>query len=294
MQENNKFYTDKEIPLRYANFLENLNKVEAQNKKNDGLVYGLNQYSDMSASEFKKTVLMQKTLPTTKVETEEFTPLPGAPATFDWRDQKLVTPVKNQGSCGSCWAFSATEAIESSWIKAGKATAANLNLSPQQIVDCDKTDSGCGGGWPEKAMKYIIGAGGQEGISHYPYTAKDGSCNFIQAYVEAKISSYAVETKQGDETTLQDNLVKVGPLSVCVDAAAWQTYKGGIMTPTQCCTNCQLDHCVQLVGYNTTSNPKYWILRNSWGEGWGINGYIYLQMGGNTCGITDHVYWPFE
>jgi len=294
MQQHNKVYSLNEYALRYANFMANLRTIEAQNAKEDGLVYGLNQFSDLSVDEFKDTVLMKTTEPVESVGPMNFVPAVGAPAAFDWRTQKAVTAVKDQGQCGSCWAFSATQAIESSWILSGKTTMDKLNLAPQQLVDCDTVDLGCNGGWPEKAMSYVISAGGQEGASNYPYTAKDGTCRFTQNYIEAKIGSYQLATKKRDETTLQANLVSWGPLSICVDASNWQHYKSGVMTHTQCCISCQLDHAVQLVGYNTNVTSPYWIVRNSWGVSWGIEGYIYLQIGSNSCGITDHVYWPSQ
>lgn len=160
-------------------------------------------------------------------------------------------------------------------------------------MDCDKQDGGCNGGWPDTAMTYVKNAGGQEGEAHYAYTAKNGQCAFNAQYVEAKVAGFKTATTSKDETTLQNNLVSWGPLSICVDASKWQTYKSGVMSSAQCCTGtCQLDHCVQLVGYNASANPPYWIVRNSWAASWGISGYIWLQMGGNTCALTNHATWP--
>jgi len=292
MRKYNKVYTQSEFSLKYATFMENIAIIDAQNALQDGLVYGLNQYSDMNSKEFREIVLMKETIQVKKGRSRPFVPAVDAPPAFDWRSQKAVTAVKDQGQCGSCWAFSATETIESAWLISGKATQDNLNLAPQQIVDCDKVDAGCGGGWPEQAMAYVIAAGGLEGASHYPYMAKDGSCKYNQTYIEARISKYLSATKKRDETALQSNLANLGPLSVCVDANNWQHYQSGVMTHTKCCIFCSLDHAVQLVGYNTTANPAYWIVRNSWGADWGVDGYIHLQIGDNPCGITDHVYWP--
>jgi len=292
MAEYKKVYASDEYHVRFANFKATLAKIEKLNAE-DGAVFGLNSFADLSEQEFRESYLMKK--PVEYVESSPATPFmaaPGAPTTFDWRTRNVVTPVKNQASCGSCWAFSATEAIESAWIIAGKATTA-IDLSPQQIVDCDHTNSGCGGGWPDKAMTYVHNAGGLEGIAHYPYTAKDGKCIFQAQYVEAKVAAYETATKAKDETTLQANLLAWGPLSICVDATTWQTYRSGVISSKQCCPgSCSLDHCVQLVGYNTTASPAHWIVRNSWGVGWGVSGYIYLEMGGNTCALTNHATWP--
>jgi len=292
MSEYGKVYAADEYSKRFETFKANKARIAKLNAESDGAEFGLNQFSDMSEQEFKATILMK---PITSVDVEAsrpFAPATSAPTTFDWRDRKAVSAVKNQAQCGSCWAFSATEAIESAWIISGHADA-SINLSPQQIVDCDTSNSGCNGGWPDKAMTYVHNAGGQEGITHYPYTAKDGKCAFDSKFVEAKVAAFKSATKSGDETTLQNNLVSWGPLSICVDASNWQTYRSGVLTAKQCCTGkCQLDHCVQLVGYNSTANPGYWIARNSWATSWGINGYIHLQMGGNTCALTDHATWP--
>jgi C1A family cysteine protease len=295
MAEYGKVYSAEEYPTRFNNFKSTLERNIKLNAESDGAVFGLNKFADMSDREFKSTILMKKFIDIVENDATEqpFIPAPGAPETFDWRTTNRVTAVKDQGQCGSCWAFSATEAIESAWIIAGHATMSTLNLSPQQIVDCDKSDSGCNGGWPDIAMTYIHNAGGQEGIAHYPYTAKNGACAFQSQYVEAKVAAYKTATTSKDETTLQNNLVAWGPLSICLDASAWQTYRSGVMTAKTCCAGtCQLDHCTQLVGYNSTANPPYWIVRNSWGTGWGISGYIYLAMGGNTCALTNHATWP--
>jgi len=293
MAEYGKVYSSEDYPLKFENFKATKASIAKLNAESDGAVFGLNHLSDLSEKEFKATILMKN--PIAVVETgapQAFVSAPNAPQTYDWRDKKVVTAVKNQAQCGSCWAFSATEAIESAWIISGHANT-SIDLSPQQIVDCDTSNSGCNGGWPDKAMTYVHKAGGQEGIMHYPYTAKNGACEFASKWVEAKVAAYETATKSKDETTLQTNLLAWGPLSICVDATAWQSYRSGVLTPKQCCTgSCQLDHCVQLVGYDATVAPGYWIVRNSWAESWGINGYIHLQMGGNTCALTDHATWP--
>jgi len=125
-----------------------------------------------------------------------------------------------------------------------------------------------------------------ESESAYPYTAEDGSCRFNKGSVVAKISNWKYATSGDDETTLQNNLVSWGPLSVCVDAANWQDYSGGVMGGWQCAWINILDHCVELVGYDTTASTPFWIVRNSWGTDWGENGYIRLEMWDDTCGIA--------
>jgi len=201
---------------------------------------------------------------------------------FDWRREGAVTPVKNQGQCGSCWAFSATENIESVFYLAKKSLPV---LGPQQIVDCDRKCYGCSGGWPYLAYEYIIGYGGQDSESSYPYTARDGSCRPNKNGIAATISRY--NQISHNENIIQSQLATVAPFSICVDASKWYLYQGGILSANQCGTG--LDHCVQLVGYDTTSSPAAWLVRNSWGTGWGESGFIRLQMFHGTCGMNTAV-----
>jgi len=174
------------------------------------------------------------------------------------------------------------------WILANNITnTSSIRLSEQQVVDCDDSDDGCDGGDTPTAYAYIIGAGGLESESTYPYTAKDGKCKFDNKNVVAKISKWKYACTSKDEKTLQNNLATWGPLSICVDAEYWQYYQSGVMSAWDCAWINSLDHCVELVGYDTTAKAPYWIVRNSWGTRWGINGYIYLSMFQNTCGMTE-------
>jgi cathepsin F len=294
----NKVYaTAEEFDLRFANFKASVARTSALQAASPSAQFGITKFSDMSEDEFRSTILMKSVpakdfsaVPVSGVSVAD----PNAPATFDWRDHNAVTPVKDQGQCGSCWAFSATEAIESAWILKGHATPSSINLSPQQIVDCDSIDGvqGCNGGLTESAYQYIVQAGGQEPLSQYPYTAVNGNCKFNSKYVDAKISTYTSISK--DESALPTNLATIGPLSICLDASRWQDYQSGVLTNTQCCPflKCTMDHCVQLVGYNSTASTPYWIVRNSWNTDWGVDGYIYLEMNKNTCGIANDVTWP--
>jgi len=221
---------------------------------------------------------------------------------FDWRNNPtpVVTPVKDQAQCGSCWAFSVTENTESMWALAGHTLA---QLSPQQIVDCDTGDSGCNGGNTDVAFKYIIGAGGLQGIDSYPYTSgqsgQTGTCQFDATKIVATVRNFTYSVPpcvyvgqtcdNQDENAVQQSLVSSGPLSVCVNAGPWQDYSGGVFTADCPHAAANINHCVQLVGYDNTdtSNP-YWMVRNSWGQ-WGSQGYIYLQKGVNACGIANQV-----
>ena len=197
-----------------------------------------------------------------------------------------MTPVKNQEQCGSCWAFSATETIESAWAMAGNSIQV---LAPQQIVDCDSEMDGCNGGWPINAVQYVVKAGGMEPESDYPYTAQNGPCTFSSSKVVAKATGWQWATKKANETMLAASLVQNGPVSIAVDAEPWMDYTSGIFKASQC--GHQIDHGVQIVGFgaiNQGSNGGYWTVRNSWGADWGESGYIQLQYGMDTCSVATH------
>jgi len=289
-QYNKRYSSREETERRFQNFEASLNRTASLNASAKKAKFGINKFSDMSVEEFKSVVLMKNPITPTRVpgvETLKPKTTGALPTSFDWRIKGAVTPVKDQGQCGSCWAFSVTENVESMWILSGKATNSTLNLAPQQIVDCDTSDDGCDGGDPPTAYDYIISAGGLEPAVDYPYTAVDGNCNFQAQDVQAKISNWQYATELYSETTLQSNLVSWGPLSICVDAANWQDYASGVLTWEECAWINELDHCVQLVGYQTqTPLGDYWLVRNSWGLDWGVNGYIWLEMGYDTCGLA--------
>jgi len=279
----NKTYSSKiQKAAAYHNYISSVRRVAEKNKVQTPTVWGLTKFADMSPKQFKNTILM-KTLH------ENYTPMkkrdaqqnPAQPV--DWVAKGATTPVKNQLQCGSCWTFSATETIESANLIKGKISRSTW-LAPQEIVDCDQGGSGCSGGWPSQAMNWIISQGGQDTESSYPYTGEDGTCASSQGTIGATISQ-VIPVAQ-DEGTMYQILKNTMPLSICADASAWQDYSGGILTADQCTTN--IDHAIQLTGYNPTQGA-YWIVRNSWGANWGLDGFIYLQYGQDTCGITSNV-----
>lgn len=227
-----------------------------------------------------------------------------APDALDWSTSGAITPVKDQGMCGSCWAFSATEGVESGVFM---ATGQLPSLSTQQIISCDKKEAdggGCGGGDLPGAFAYVMEAGGQDSDEDYPDTSHrlgiTGSCKWSGNKV-AQVTSwkYAIEpcaeSEQAeggacasqDEDGLKAALANFGPLSVCVNAQDWNSYSSGVYQSSCSGAWKALDHCVQLVGYDSTGAEPYWKVRNSWGTGWGESGFIRLQMGVNACGIAD-------
>jgi len=284
-QYNKQYASPTEEALRFENFKLSMDRIQSRNANSESAVFGLTKYSDLSPEEFKST-LLGYVRPESRADVGVLTPSITAPQTWDWRTQNKVTPVKDQGQCGSCWAFSTVENIESMYCVKNNIDCTTFPpLSPQEIVDCDTTDQGCNGGDPPTAYAFVMQEGGLEDDSDYPYTAQDGTCNFQSNLVKVTITNWQYATSNSDETTMQTNLVSWGPLSICVDAEPWQDYTGGVMMASDCSTS--LDHCVQLVGYDMTQSTPFWIVRNSWGTDWGENGYIRLQYGQDTCGCAD-------
>jgi len=289
MTKYNKVYKDAaEQEHRFKVFQQTLKRIETLNQDEPFRPYGVNEFADMTTEEFSAKYLMPEQFLTNQAARMSYAPLldlsnaeASLPTSFDWRNNgSVITPVKNQEQCGSCWAFSVTENIESVWALAGNKL---VDLAPQQIVDCDTTDAGCNGGNPPTAYEYVIKAGGLELESSYPYVAKDTKCTANPSLNVAKIDGYSWATKTKNETEMQVAVYNVAPLSICVDATTWQTYTSGIITK-----NCgtALDHCVQIVGWNVEGSTNYWIVRNSWGTTWGNKGYIYVEIGKNLCGIA--------
>jgi len=254
--------------------------------------YGITQFSDLTSEEFSKGYLMQHMPPIPEDKrypnyaTANFTSEVGAPARFDWRDHpNVVTGVYNQGQCGSCWAFSATENHESRF--ALQHHRGVENLSVQQIIDCDDPNKyACNGGWPYQAWEYIKGQGGQDRWSCYPYVAHyEGRCRWDRGCNAATVASWSW-TFPHDEPKILEWLYGNSPVSICVDASQWSYYTGGVVLGNQC--GRALDHCVLLTGWDKDHNPPYWNVRNSWGTGWGMSGYIALAFNQNTCGMADY------
>jgi len=277
---NRVYSSDSEFVKRMEIFRENM-FLAAQWSALGEAKFGVTEFADMTAEEFASERLMTE-LPPYEAPEEMVLPKVDAPKSFDWRTQGKVSAVKNQGQCGSCWAFSATENLESVYAIA-KGTLPTL--SPQQVVDCDKAWYGCSGGWPYGAFQYLITFGGQDSEASYPYTARDGNCVANKGNIAATITSYKSIAK--DENQILNAVATVAPLSICVDASKWYLYQGGIIMGNQCSRG--IDHCVQLVGYDQTGATPYWIVRNSWGTSWGENGLLRLEMFKDTCAMAEAV-----
>lgn len=231
---------------------------------------------------------------------EDFISMETLPVEFDWRDHGIVNPVKNQGHCGSCWAFSGISVLESQVMK---YLNTSISLSEQEVVDCVKNVflgmvrccNGCEGGEMVAVFKYFMKQDSMDDTEQqYSYTGKDGKCHKLKSKVHTlEVSDFKV-LPVGSEDQIMSALVRVGPLSIGVDASQWSEYTGGIFDHTKCSSDQKdQDHGVVLVGYGTNwFGEDYWVVRNSWSEDWGEEGYIRLKRGVNACGMANTVSWP--
>jgi len=311
-------------------FAASMARVDQKNKLNGSPAFGVTKFSDWTLEEFK--VLLGRKATETQLRKEGEVRRPHLAATYgrkpvdnidtvissgvvDWVSLGKTTPVKNQGQCGSCWAFSAAEVIESEWAMNGNTI---WEFSPQQIASCTSSCAGCGGGDTPQAYEYIMSTVGLGSAWYAPYVqSMYKSClgprctNACSNYnmtdlvtygsltgPYAVLSGYQYGTApctglcKGDKqnvTELAANVAVYGPPSVCVDASSWNDYTGGVLTQAACGGYAakDLDHCVQLVGFNAQAAAPYWLVRNSWATNWGIDGYIQLEYPANTCGVAN-------
>ncbi|KAK0424046.1 hypothetical protein QR680_008470 [Steinernema hermaphroditum] len=293
VQRHHKVYaTPQEEARRFAIFVENLRRAEERTSLEKGsAVFGVDPFADLSRDEFRRTRLMDKTLLAqkkalaSKEAPEQAYELGDIPTSFDWRKHHAITAVKNQGGCGSCWAFSTAANIESVFaVKKGKL----FSLSEQQIVDCATDQEGCGGGWPIQAMADVKHMGGLEPERDYGYRGVDERCRFNKTEVVVQINDAVSLSK--DEQKIAAYLVKHGGVSVAFNAEdSIMGYTSGIVKLSpEACNPETPDHAVLLVGYGTEKGVPFWIVKNSWGADWGENGYFRIFRGANTCGIADN------
>jgi len=284
----------KELIDRFRKFQHNVKKAKALNVQSAGETeFGLTDLSDLDDNEFSK-VTGARIPGTNKRDLEGIAQEPevqkrdieALPSSKDWRKSKkrVVAPVQNQGNCGSCWTFATAANIEGVWSVAGKAF---VSLSEKHVLDCVRgpSNKGCNGGWMGTAYDYFIKNGAIRSDKYYPYKPKVGTCRKVGGPY-AKIKSWAQIPK--DHNQIKAALVKYGPLAVIVDASTWQNYRGGIFGSR--CKASNPNHAVTLVGYGSKNGTPVWIIKNSWGTGWGINGYAFVKRGSSSaCGIHNWV-----
>lgn len=290
VKEFDKAYTAAEYNTRQSIFETRLADIKKHNADASRTYKrGINKFSDLTAEEFKKYLGGGRIPP--KPQMQEMASVPGiaanVPPSVDWRTKGVVTPVKDQGMCGSCWAFAATETIESAVaIKTGKL----LMLSEQNMVSCTPNPQecggtgGCDGATAELGYEYVK----EKGISSeatLPYRGQTGKC--VETTKAANITGY-VKLPTNDHDALLNAIATVGPIAITVAASEWMDFENGVFDG--CAKDADLDHGVQLVGYGTDGSNDYWLVRNSWGPAWGEKGYIRLKRFGTSdawCG-TDH------
>jgi len=296
-QHFNKTYNQAEEAHRRQLFLTKLAEIDAHNNDTSKTYKkGVNYFSDLTRQEFRQHLGLAP--PTggkgffgdTPITKYKALSARQAPTSVDWRSKGAVTPVKDQGQCGSCWAFSTTGAIEGAYaIKHNKL----ISLSEEFLVDCDTSNSGCNGGWPAGSMDFIQSYPGIPTETTYPYKAGSGNagtCNNPSGNSLSGVTVTGQSNNDGSESTLQTMVANEGPVSVCVDAGDgcdWSSYESGIFNEPGCFQ--VTDHAVLAVGYSAGS---YWIIKNQWGTSWGESGYIRLAFGSDMCGVADYGYIP--
>ena len=285
------YVSEEERSYRMRVWAHNERLVKQFNQEEHSWKVGMNKFADLTNEEYQQKYL----LPTMTYSPAELNDAI-AVTEVDWRDEGAVTGVKDQGDCGSCWSFSTTGGIEGC---IEIATGNLVSLSEQQLVDCAYLAYGnlaCSGGTQDAAMDYVIDYG-LETEAEYPYTASRGTCSAYASEFVAHITGYT-DITSGSESALQTSIVS-RPTPVSIDASLWsfQLYSSGSYCPSGCSTT-SLDHAVLAVGMTSDSSidseyPDNYIVKNSWGTSWGVEGYIYMCLGeSNNCGIATSATYP--
>jgi len=289
-----KSYDKNEMVERFAVFADNLDLINKHNAQGATWKMAVNEFADLTWEEFKVgrfgyNAQAKRINPRSAVNAAGLFTIP---TSVDWTTKDAVTAVKNQGQCGSCWAFSTTGSTEGSVaIKTGKLNS----LSEQQLVDCSTSygNMGCNGGLMDYAFEYIIGNGGICSEEAYPYTGADGTCKSSSCQSVSSIASYQDVSQESEQALMA--AVAQQPVSVAIEAdqSGFQFYSSGVFGGA-CGTS--LDHGVLVVGYGTDSGKDYWKVKNSWGASWGSQGYILIERGLQSpygeCGILMEPSYP--
>uniref|UniRef100_H2Z894 Cathepsin H n=2 Tax=Ciona savignyi TaxID=51511 RepID=H2Z894_CIOSA len=295
--EHSKYYnSQEEEERRFKIFNQKLKEINEFNSKSDRTwTMGLNEYSDLTIQEFasKKLMLPQKCSAT---NAGYLSLGPEPPAQMNWVEKgNYVTPVKNQGKCGSCWTFSTTGCLESA-IAIHKPSHPLISLSEQQLVDCAQAfdDHGCNGGLPSQAFEYIHYNKGLMTEADYLYKGVDGNCQFVLSKASAFVKGVVNITK-GSEDEIKQAVGLMNPVSIAFDVTDdFVNYKSGVFSSTKCGNKAsEVNHAVLAVGYGYTADGEdYWLVKNSWGPKWGMDGYFRIKRGVNMCGLADCASYP--
>lgn len=294
-----KGYTDsaEEMERRMV-WEENLKRISMHNLDHSlgkkGFRLGMNKYGDLRLHEVRATMNGYKTSNLTKSQGSTFLTPNNVqlPDEVDWRTKGYVTPIKDQGQCGSCWAFSTTGSLEGQTFK---KTSKLISLSEQNLVDCSSAEGnmGCNGGLMDQGFQYVIDNGGIDSEECYPYEAMDEKCHYKKSCDSAEVTGFT-DVTSGDEQALKEAVATVGPISVAIDAShqSFQLYESGVYDEPEC-SSTELDHGVLVVGYGTENGQDYWLVKNSWGTSWGLEGYIKMSRNrNNQCGIATSASYP--
>lgn len=289
-----QFRLQKEENSRRRIWETNMKYIQQHNAEADQGLHtyrlGMNEYGDMTTKEFESDCFLSSSGNICQRYNPSSKDLATLPTQVDWRKKGYVTNVKDQGECGSCWAFSSVGALEGqNFRKTGKL----IRLSEQNLVDCSKENKGCSGGLMSKAFDYVIKNGGIATEKSYPYIGKESTCKFKQDNVGATANG-CKDIQEGSERDLQIAVATEGPISVGINTRrrSFKLYKSGIYDDVKCSPT-DLSHAVLVVGYGKDSNSEYWIVKNSWGKSWGEKGYIRMSRNkDNQCGIASSATFP--
>ncbi|XP_076995304.1 procathepsin L-like [Tamandua tetradactyla] len=294
-----RLYGANEEDWRRAVWEKNMKMIELHNREysqgQHGFTMGMNAFGDMTNEEFRQVMNGYQKQPHKKGKIFHEPPSLEVPKSVDWRNKGYVTPVKNQGRCGSCWAFSATGSLEGQMFrKTGKL----VSLSEQNLVDCSRAqgNKGCDGGLMDNAFLYIKDNKGLDSEDSYPYIGREDGCRYKSEFSAANVTGYTDIPAQ--EVALRKAVATKGPISVAIDAShmSFQFYSSGIYREPDCSSS-NLDHGVLVVGYGfegtDPNNNKYWLIKNSWGTSWGTHGYVKMARDENNhCGVATAASFP--
>ncbi|TKY54415.1 Thiol protease aleurain [Spatholobus suberectus] len=287
-----RYHSVDEIRHRFRIFSDNLRLIRSANERPRTYTLGVNHFADWTWEEFARHRLgAAQNCSATHKGNHRLTDAV-LPDEKDWRKEGIVSEVKDQGHCGSCWTFSTTGALEAAYAQAfGK----NISLSEQQLVDCARAfnNFGCNGGLPSQAFEYIKYNGGLDTEEAYPYTGKNGVCKFTAENVAVQVID-SVNITLGAEDELKHAVAFVRPVSVAFEVVSdFRFYKKGVYTSDTCGSKpMDVNHAVLAVGYGVEDGVPYWIIKNSWGDNWGDNGYFKMELGKNMCGVATCASYP--
>jgi len=272
---------------RFDVFKAGLARIDQLNAEHKGrTTFVVTQFTDLTPEEFVATYCQYNGTNAKRVPVGDVRELRNLdiPQTRDWRGS-LVTSVKNQYTCGSCWAFTVSAELEGRALQYGGYSG---SLSPQQLVDCSTQDNGCTGGDLNTGLSYAGSANGIALLTAYPYINRQNSNPSCR--LTASMPKYWYNGGANGPLSWSNIFTQVGtnrPAAAALDATTLQYYGGGIVDVSSSCGG-DLNHAVLIAGYNNANNPNYFIVKNSWGTAWGYSGYFYINVG--ACGISTHVY----